>query len=129
LIAHTDADDVSSDKAYNSTINTAKSLLKQQSDDTHCNNLIALIPKYETESCMLADKAFLIKSIGTKKNENALNINGNTETFNNPKERIEEAIRSGRADMPKKLRNNLKISELYSYLGQAILIDNLKTFQ
>src|SRR5690606_21420022 len=110
LIAHTDADDVSSDKAYNSKINPAKSLLKQQSDDTHCKNLIALIPIYETESWMLADKAFFIKSIGTKKNENALNINGNPETFNNPKERIEEAIRIGRADMPKKLRNNLKIS-------------------
>ncbi|ODS88043.1 MAG: hypothetical protein ABS44_09635 [Chryseobacterium sp. SCN 40-13] len=129
LIVHTDADDESSAKAYSNKINPTKALLEQKSDDTYCKKLIALIPIHETESWMLADKTVFIKSIGTKKNENELNISGNPESFNNPKARIVEAIRIGRADMPKKMRDNLKISELYSYLGQAIHIDYLKTFQ
>lgn len=129
LVVHSDADDLLSDNTYNYKVNPAKELLEQQSVDTHCKNLVALIPIRETESWMLADKAVFIKSIDTKMNENELNISGNPETFNNPKERIEEAIRIGRADMPKKLRNNLKISELYSYLGQAIQLDSLKTFR
>jgi len=129
LIVHADADNLSSNNVYEHKINPTRILLDQQSNDTHCKNLVALIPIRETEAWMLADKAVFIKSIGTKKNEHELNIIGKPETFNNPKERIEEAIRIGRADMPKKLRNNLKISELYSYLGQAIQIENLKTFQ
>lgn len=129
LIVHTDADDSSSNNTYENKINPAKTLLGQQSNSTHCKNLAALIPIRETEAWMLADKAVFIKFIGTKKNENELNINGNPETFNNPKQKIEDAIRIGRADMPKKLRNNLKISDSYSYLGQAIQIESLKTFQ
>lgn len=129
LIVHTDADDLSSDNAYNNKINPAKALLEQQSNSTHCKYLIALVPIRETESWMLADKSEFIKSISTRKTENELNLSGNPETFNNPKERIEEAIVLGRAEMPKKLRNSLKISDLYSYLGQAIQVRNLKTFQ
>ncbi len=128
LIVHSDADDASADNTYENKINPAKTLL-EQCDNTYCKNIAALIPIRETEAWMLADKAVFIKFIGTKKNENELGINGNPETFNNPKQRIEDAIRIGRADMPKKLRNSLKISDCYSYLGEAIQIDNLKTFQ
>lgn len=129
LIVHTDADSLSSDDAYQRRIIPAQESLEQQLDTLYCKNLIALIPIYETESWMLANKNLFLKSISTKKTEIELNINGNPESFNNPKERIEEAIRNGRADMPKKLRDNLKITDLYSYLGQAIQIEYLKTFQ
>lgn len=56
-----------------------------------------------------------------------MNINGDPELFRNPKLRIQEAIRIGRAELPRKLRNSLHISELYSFLGQSIQIDNLRT--
>lgn len=66
--------------------------------------------------------------MGTKKTEVELNINGNPENFNDPKARIEEAIRIGRLELPKKLRNSVKITDLYSYLGQSIKIENLRSF-
>jgi hypothetical protein len=129
LIVHTDADGATSEKAYEHKIIPAKALLEEKSENTHCKNLVALVPVHETEAWMLADKSVFIKSIGTKKNEKDLNIHGNPESFSNPKERIENAIRTGRADMPRKLRNNLSISDLYSYLGQAIQIESLKTLR
>ncbi|WP_019538868.1 MULTISPECIES: DUF4276 family protein [Proteiniphilum] len=129
FIVHTDADADSACHTYTHKINPAKTLLEQKEDSGYCKNLIALVPIQETESWMLADKNLFIKTIGTKKNENELNLNGHPETFNNPKERIENAIRIGRQNLPKKLRNSLKIIDLYSYLGQAMKIENLGTFK
>ncbi|MCH7399376.1 DUF4276 family protein [Belliella sp. DSM 107340] len=129
LVIHTDADDDSSEDAYRNRIQPALNFIQNQSDDTHCKNLAALVPVHMTESWMLADKGLLIKQIGTKKSESELGINGDPESFRNPKIRIEEAIRIGRAEFPKKLRNSLKISDLYSYLGQAIDIENLRKYK
>jgi hypothetical protein len=126
LIVHADADSSSASNTYNNKINPAIVSLNNQSNHTHCKQLAALVPIQETEAWMLADKNILIKQIGTKKSEAELNINGNPETINNPKERIEEAIRIGRLEMPKKLKDSLKLSDLYSYLGQAIQVEKLK---
>ena len=128
LIVHSDADDHNATNTYDHKITPSIAILNAESDDTHCKHLIALVPVYETESWMLADKEAFIKAIGTKKSEAELNINGNPETFNNPKERIKEAIRIGRAEMPRKMRNALQIAELYSLLGQTIRLEKLKTF-
>jgi hypothetical protein len=128
LIIHTDADDISSDNAYKFKIDPALSLLKKQPEETHCKNVAALVPIQETEAWMLADKSILIKQIGTRKNQVELKINGHPEKFKNPKERIEEAIRIGRSDMPKKLRDSLQVSDLYSFLGQSLQIENLRNF-
>lgn len=129
LIVHTDADDSSKENAYNNKINQALASLEEESDETHCKNLVALVPIYETESWMLADKAAFIKSIGTNRNETELKISGDPETFTNPKEKIEEAIRIGRAEMPRKLRESLKISDLYSFLAETTKIQHLKNFE
>lgn len=128
LIIHTDADDITAETAYNSKIRPAVSFLESQLSDTHCKKIAALVPIQETEAWMLADKDILIRQIGTNKNEVELNISGHPEGFTNPKERIQEAIRIGRSEMPKKLRNSLQISDLYSFLGQSIQTDKLKTF-
>lgn len=128
LIVHCDADNHSANDAYQNKIIPAKTALDEQSNNSHCKNMAALVPIYETEAWMLADKPLLIKQIGTSKNEVELNIHGNPETFNNPKERIEEAIRIGMAGMPKKLKKSLSISDLYDYLGGAINIENLVPF-
>lgn len=128
LIIHTDADDINADTAYKYKINPALSFLLKQSDETHCKNVAALVPVRETESWMLADKNLLIKQIGTTKNEAELIIDGHPEGFKDPKQRIEEAIRIGRTELPKKLKHSLQISDLYSFLGQSIRIDNLRAF-
>lgn len=129
LIVHTDADDLSDVNAYNNKIKPALSYLMQQPDETFCKNIVALVPVFETESWMLADKQVLIDQIGTKKSETDLEIDGHPEGFRNPKQKIENAIRIGREDFPRKLRNSLQISELYSFLGQAIQIKKLKSFK
>lgn len=129
FIVHTDADADSACHTYTHKIYPAKDLLEKMEDSDYCKNLIALVPIHETESWMLADKSLLIKTIGTNKNENELNIHGHPETFNNPKERIENAIRIGRENLPRKLRNSLKIINLYSYLGQAMKIEYLGKFK
>ena len=126
---HSDADSYTSDSTYKYKIDPALALIKSQSELTHCKNIAALVPIYETESWMLADKDILIKQIGTTKTEAELNINGNPEKINNPKERIEEAIKIGRLEMPKKMRDSLKIADLYSFLGQAIQIEKLRGFE
>jgi len=128
LIIHVDADDTTADATYDNKINPAISYLSEQSEETHCKYIAPLVPVQEVESWMLADKQILIKQIGTKKSEVELNINGHPESFTDPKSRIEEAIRIGRSEMPKKLRDALQISDLYSYLGQYIRIDNLRSF-
>lgn len=128
LIVHTDADDITAENANNTKIRPALAFVEAQSAETHCKYIAALVPIQETEAWMLANKEALIKQIGTKKNEAELNINGHPEGFRNPKERIEEAIRIGRAELPKKLRDSLKISDLYSFLGQSIQIGDLRSF-
>lgn len=128
LIIHTDADDSTAEDAYNNKIRPALAFLETQLSETHCKHIAALVPIQETEAWMLANKNVLIKQIGTKKNEVELNINGHPEGFTNPKERIEEAIRIGRAELPKKLRDSLQVSDLYSFLGQSIQIEDLRSF-
>lgn len=128
LIIHTDADDSTVDAAYNNKIRPAISFLSSQKEETHCKNIAALVPVQETEAWMLADKNILIRQIGTNKNEAELGIKGHPEGFKNPKEKIQEAIKIGRAELPKKLRDALKVSDLYSFLGQSIQIGNLRNF-
>ncbi len=128
LIIHTDSDSSTNIDTYKHKIDPVLELIKHKSELTHCKNIAALIPIQETESWMLADKELLIKQIGTIKTEVELKINGNPENINNPKEKIEEAIKLGRINMSKKMRKSLKISELYSYLGEAIQIDKLRNY-
>jgi len=128
LIVHTDADDITAENANNTKIRPALAFVEVQSAETHCKHIAALVPIQETEAWMLANKEVLIKQIGTKRNQVELNINGHPEEFTDPKERIEEAIRIGRAELPKKLRNSLKIADLYSFLGQSIQTEDLRTF-
>jgi hypothetical protein len=129
LIVHADADNLTAKETYANKINPALDAIKKESELTHCKNIVALVPVYETESWMLADKSILIKQIGTFKTDVDLRLNGNPERFKNPKERIEEAIRIGRQDMPKKMKESLKLNDLYSYLGQAIQLVDLRKFE
>ena len=129
LIVHTDADSLNKDDAYNFKINVANQVIKSLNENNYCKNIVPLVPIFETESWMLADKTALIEAIGTSKTEIELKINGHPESFVNPKERIEEAIIIGRSDMPKKIKNALKINDLYSFIGQKLNIENLKNFK
>jgi hypothetical protein len=132
LVVHTDADDVKSKKAYTDRINPAIRAVEQhneQHNEPCCKICVPLVPIRETESWMLADKELFIRFIQTNMKETDLGIKGNAETFNNPKEKIKEAIRLGRANMPKKIKDKLKIEHLYAYLGASIPVQCLENYE
>lgn len=125
LVAHADADDKASNKAYQNKMRPALAALKQQ-NEVWGKSAIALVPVYETEARMMADKALFKKQIGTTMPDTALGIDGKPETTARPKETIEAAIRIGRAQLPKKIRNRVSITDLYELLGNAIQPQSLE---
>lgn len=128
LVVHADADSTSAENTYNYKIFPAKARLESKSEDSHCKNLIPLVPIQEIESWMLSDKEFLKSAINTKKSDTQLSISGHPESFTDPKARIENAILIGREDMPKKVRESVSISDLYSLIGQGLDLKHLETF-
>lgn len=128
MIVQTDADDITNNNAYKYKINPAVEAVNKYEGEI-CRLFIPLVPIFETESWMLADKEILRKQIGTTKTDAQLGISGSPESLRNPKEKIEEAIRIGQEDLPKKLKNKLKISHLYSILGQSIEVEKLESFK
>lgn len=129
LVVHTDADAPTKDKVYKNKILPALENLEKQNDSGLCKKIAAPVPVMETESWMLADKELLKRNIGTQKTDAELGIEGHPETFTNPKEKIENAIKTGRANMPKKYRGNLGIEDLYSILGESMLSEKLAGFK
>lgn len=125
LCVHTDADNQSDYIAYQNKINPSQIALNNKNDDKYCKILAAIVPVQMIEAWMLADKSLFKKEIGTEISDEDLKINRDPETISNPKIIIEEAIRIARADLTKRRRGNLTISELYLPLGQKTPIEKL----
>jgi hypothetical protein len=119
LVVHTDADNKQNKDTYQNKIIPAFEYLKNQ-DAEWGKSAVALVPVYETEAWMLADKELFKKRINTTKPDAELGIDGKPESIARPKETIEKAIRLGRAQLPKKIRGSVTISDLYDSLGNAI---------
>ena len=103
--------------------------IAHKDENEYCKLICGLIPITETESWLFADKNLLKRVIGTEKSDSDLNITGNPETFTDPKTRIAEAIRIGRSEYPKKIRNQLSIADLYSPIGESLDINTLNNFE
>lgn len=88
--------------------------------------MVAIIPIQETEAWLLADKELLKQEIGTNKTDNELGINRQPEEIANPKEVIETAIRIARADMTRRRRSQLTITDLYLPIGQSVDLEKLE---
>lgn len=127
LVVHADADSSSNHDTYTHKIAPARGTLEHQEEHSYCRNVVPLIPVQETEAWMLADKDFFRRTINTRKTDTELNIVGNPESFTDPKARIKEAIRIGRAEMPRKIRESMGISDLYAPIGQGMRLDQLET--
>jgi hypothetical protein len=128
LVIHTDADDLKADHTYKTKIQPAVNFVNSHTDAELCKELVAIVPVYETESWMLANKELIKKYIGTDMTDAQLNIDGHPESFRNPKEKIEEAIRIGRQDLPKKIRDKVTIHDLYSILGESMDVRDIEKF-
>ena len=128
LVIHADADDLNANTAYQTKIQPANNYIRSSDEIDICKELVAIVPIYETESWMLANKERLKKYIGTNKTDAQLDIEGHPESMRSPKEKIEEAIRIGRQDLPKKIRDKLTINDLYSILGESLDICDIENF-
>lgn len=129
LFVHADADSLKPDSTYSNKINPAVQFLKKHQEEDLCREIVPIVPVYETESWMLADKDLLKKLIGTKKSDEQLRIEGHPESMSRPKEKIEEAILIGKQDFPTKVRRSISISDFYGILGEAISIEKLSNYQ
>lgn len=128
LIVHADADSLSAKSTFKHKIEPALVKIASEKTKNICEEIVPVVPIYETESWMLANKSIFKKFILTTKTEVELNIDGHPETMSRPKERIEEAIRISSADLPKKKRGNVTILDLYSIIGESIEPSDLMSF-
>lgn len=97
----------------------------KSNDKLICKEIIPVIPVQMIESWMLADIGLFLDEISTYKTKTELGLNGNPETFTNPKNKIKEALQIINKEKPKKRRKDLQISDLYQIIGQKIEIDEL----
>ena len=81
-----------------------------------------------SESWMLANKELLKEKIGAKNKQNIdLGIHRSPESYADPKDVINQAIRIAQSGKVKHRRNNLTIEELYTEMGQSISLFDLRS--
>ncbi len=125
LCIHADADSDTDADTYQYRINPAVAQVNSTQENI-CKVIVPIVPIQMTEAWMLADKVLLKKQIGTKKNDEELNINKRPEDITDPKQTIKDAIRISQEELRKRQRNELKITDLYLPIGQAISLESLK---
>lgn len=124
LCVHSDADDKTDAATYRDRIIPAKEYLCKRDQKRYCTLLAPLVPVRMMESWMLADKELLKREIGTNKTDNDLGIDKKPETYQDPKEIINNAIRIAQMDLSKR-RRKLSIGELYQTIGQKVSLVEL----
>ena len=126
LCVHADADDSSDSVVFNHKIFPAFDAVNNRQDEQICRNLVAVVPIHMTEAWMLADKDLLKDEIGTSKSNVELSIEKAPETYSDPKQIIEDAIRIAKQGLTRRRRHDLAIEELYSQIGQRISLEKLE---
>ncbi|WP_374460166.1 DUF4276 family protein [Chryseobacterium taeanense] len=124
LLVHSDADHKDDSKVLNEKFTPLFEIIKLN-DELICKEIVPVIPVHMIESWMLADIDLFLDEISTAKTKTELGLNGNPESFTNPKNRIKDALQIINQEKPKKRRKDLQISDLYQIIGQKIEIDKL----
>lgn len=124
LLVHSDADYKDDSKVLDEKFFPLLEEIKAN-DEVLCKEIVPVIPVHRIESWMLADIDLFLDEISTNKTKTELGLNGNSETFTNPKNKIKEALQIINQEKPKKRRKDLQISDLYQIIGQKIEIDKL----
>ncbi|WP_029294339.1 DUF4276 family protein [Chryseobacterium hispalense] len=124
LLVHSDADHKDDSKVLKEKFTPLFESIKSN-DKLICKEIVPVIPVQMIESWMLADIDLFLDEISTDKTKTELGLNGNPETFTNPKNKIKEALQIINQEKPKKRRKDLQISDLYQIIGQKIEIDEL----
>jgi len=127
LCVHADADDRNVEHVVMYKFNPLNEELNQLNDTDYCKNIVPVIPIQMTEAWMLADKELLKSKIAAKGMRDIdLGLQRMPESYANPKQTIEEAIRIAQTGKTKRRRNDLTINDLYEELGQSISLDSFR---
>lgn len=124
LFIHADADAANENNTIEFKFTPLRDRLSS-TDTLKDFKFVEIIPVYMTESWMLADFDLFKNEIKTNKSKSQLNLSGSPETFRDPKRKIIEALNIVNLELPKKRRNDLKISDLYQIIGQKLEINDL----
>lgn len=128
LCIHADSDARSLDAVMQNKFEPFFSALNSMSEADYCKHIIPTIPIQMIESWMLADKGLLKHLINAKDMSDAdLGLEKAPESYANPKNVIENAIRISMSEQSKKKRNQIGIADLYEILGNRLGLDKLRT--
>lgn len=125
LLIHNDSDYQDDSEVLRDKFSPLMNEINLIEDGLICKEVIPIIPVYMIEAWMLADIDLFLDEISSNKDKSVLKLNGNPESFTNPKERIKNALRVINQEKPKKRRKDLQINELYQLIGQKIEINKL----
>ncbi|EJL73017.1 DUF4276 family protein [Chryseobacterium populi] len=125
LLIHNDSDHKDDSKVLNDKFNPLMDEIKSIDNEVICKEIIPIIPVQMIEAWMLADIDLFLDVISAAKNKADLKLNGNPESFTDPKDKIKKALQIINQEKPKKRRKDLQINELYQLIGQKIEIEKL----
>lgn len=131
LAVHADSDRETLRQRMEDKFIPAQNYLDEMPEDTYCRIMTPVIPIKMIEAWMLADTGLLREEIGTEMTDAELGFARNPETIADPKQVIQDAIRTALSVLPKK-RRQLSINDLYEILGDEIplvSLDRLPSFQ
>lgn len=127
LCIHTDSDARTVDEVMQYKFTPFLSALKKLTDEDYCKYIVPTVPIQMIESWMLADKPLLKRLINAKDmSDSDLGIEKAPESYSNPKNVIENAIRKSMVNQSKKKRDQLSIADLYEILGNKLSLETLR---
>lgn len=131
LAVHADSDRETLRQRMEDKFIPAQYYLDEMPEDTHCKIMTPVIPIRMIEAWMMADTKLLKEEIGTEMTDADLGFARNPETIADPKQVIQDAIRTAFSILPRK-RRRIYIEDLYDILGDEIpltSLDRLPSFQ
>lgn len=128
LCIHADSDARTIEHVTNNKFHPLDEALDSVDNENYCKSIVPIIPIQMTESWMLADKELLKVKINARdKRDVDLGLHRAPESYADPKQIIEMAIRIAQEGKTKRRRNDLSIDDLYVELGQSITMERLRT--
>ncbi|WP_426477717.1 DUF4276 family protein [Chryseobacterium sp. CBSDS_008] len=125
LLIHNDSDYQDDSRVLSDKFLPLMNEIKLVADELVCKEIIPIIPIYMIEAWMLADIDLFLNEISSNKDKSELKLNGDPESFKDPKEKIKKALQIINQEKPKKRRKDLQINELYQLIGQKVEISKL----
>lgn len=127
LCVHADSDHRTIDVVKKNKFDPFLSRLETLPDARYCKFIVPTIPIQMVEAWMLADKILLKQLINASQIRDVdLGIERDPESYSDPKEAIQNAIRVAMQGRPKKMRDQIDISDLYETLGNRLGLEKLR---